>query len=102
MKLDLDDIEETRKQFAHEVPYLYRQAFADMLAELKKQRNEPDKCHTCGCDQETNGLPLVKHNGVCLCVTCSGIFYMLARDVLREDDVRAVEQARDEKQRLGF
>ena len=99
--LDLDDIEETRAYFDHEVPQPYRQAFADMLAELKKQQREPDRCHTCGCDQEANGLPIIKHNGVLLCVTCAGLFYMLARDVLREDDVRAVEQAKDEKQRLG-
>ena len=101
MTIDLDDIEETRKQFAHEVPYPYRQAFADMLSELKKQRNEPDRCHVCGCDQEANGLAIIKHNDVCLCVTCAGIFYMLARSTLREDDARASEQARDEKDRLG-
>lgn len=102
MTIDLDDIEETRKQFAHEVPYLYRQAFADMLAELNKQQKTPDACQSCGCDEETSGLPLVKHNGVCLCVTCSGIFYMKVRESFREDDVRAVELARDEKQRRGF
>ena len=60
-----------------------------------------EKCHACGCDEEANGLPIIKHNDVCLCVTCAGIFYMLARATLREDDARAAEQARDEKDRLG-
>lgn len=58
-------------------------------------------CAGCKCDETQNGLPIIKGpGGVCLCVTCAGMFYLLVQSVLREVDDRARAQASDERERL--
>jgi len=99
--IDLDDVEDTRKRFDHEVPYLYREAFALLLAEVKKHaKPSPGVCQGCGCEEALE-LPVVRGPGdIWLCLVCAGVFYHVTQDVLRERDERAVQQEREDRERI--
>lgn len=99
--IDLDDVEDTRKRFNHEVPYLYREAFDLLLAEVKQHaKPSPGVCQGCGCEESLE-LPVIQGPGdISLCLVCTGVFHHLTQGILRERDERAVQQAREDRERI--